>query len=164
MRLTLVALLLSFVTSFAAEGRSGGEVMADQDRRELNGWLEQHHDQRLASAADCDCQNEISELRRGLGTAWPAQSNYQPYYARGDFDGNGLRDFAVIIQSKDQPGHAQVLIFLRENASHASKILSRPVDRADLKGFGLFVGKRDGKRTRLLAGTFGSEGYELDIK
>jgi hypothetical protein len=134
------------------------------DQQEVRRWLDEHPEQRLANSSDCDCQEEISELRRGVGKAWPAQPSYQPYYTRGDFDGNGQQDFAVLVRTSSGERKAQILIFLRQPASQASRIVARPLDRRNLKGFGLFVGKADGARARLLAGAFGSEGYEIEVK
>jgi len=154
--------LVTFVSLGAGHGASG-LGLSEPDRQDLARWMESHPGYRLATENDCNCRDDIDELRRGSGGAWKPQPTYQPYYAQGDFDGNGLLDFAVVVRDEAQGGASQILVFLRRSEGHDTQVASKPIDRGDLRGFGLFVGTPAGKRTKLLAGAFGSEGYEVEI-
>jgi len=102
-------------------------------------------------------------LRRGQGSAWKPQPKYQPYYARGDFDGNGSTDFAVVVRPVDREEGALILVFLSGKSTRGPMPLSYPVSGKSIKNVGLFLGRGQAPRVPLLFGAFASEAEEVEI-
>lgn len=48
---------------------------------------------RLALLSDCKCENDLPHLRKNY-------ANSQPYYAAGDFNGDGIEDYAIVVVEK----------------------------------------------------------------
>ena len=88
-------------------------------------------------------------MRKGKGR------KYQPYYAVGDFNGDGQEDFAVsLINSKKRRWKFAVAVF---NGPFGT--ISAPSfldEQSDLSDGGFWVGSM-GKGNRLIAGTFESD-------
>jgi hypothetical protein len=108
----------------------------------------------MAADADCDCASDIQQMRVGYGAKWKAIPDYHPYAVTGDFNGDGISDFAVAVidRSKKANGFA-LLVF---NGPFGSKPVI-PVfikEGLDLKHQGLFYGAPRPKPYRLVLGGF----------
>jgi len=79
--------------------------------KQVQFWLDEHPEYRLANLDDCECIDSVQLLRKGNGEAWKPQPNYQPYYVVADFDNDGAKDFAVIVRCLVGEEKALVLIF-----------------------------------------------------
>lgn len=74
-------------------------------------WLKANPQYRLATDVDCDCADDVADIRAGAGGAWPANPGYQPYYAAGDFDGDGHADLAIAVHSRASGDDFRVVLF-----------------------------------------------------
>jgi len=128
-----------------------------REQKVLESWLGHHPQYRIATDRDCDCAEDIEQMRAGLGGAWKPVPDYHPYTATGDFNGDGVEDFAVVVveQSKQENNFALVVFngpFESETASPAFM-----KSGLDLKYQGLFYGPPRPKPYRLLLGRFESD-------
>ena len=60
-------------------------------------WLASHSKYRAATDADCDCNEDIRHMKVGYGGNWGPVPDYRPYTATGDFNGDDVVDFAVVV-------------------------------------------------------------------
>lgn len=92
--------------------------------RLLRKWLSTHADLRPAGMEDCvdrrldsagkehrdSCERLVQELR-----TWTKDAETDPWYAKGDFNGDGAEDFAVVLTAthlkKGAPKSATVVVF-----------------------------------------------------
>lgn len=135
----------------AAAALAGGNQQA---------WLAAHPGYRLAIDADCECADEIEELRQGDGDAWKPQPDFHPYYATGDFDGDGLADVAVVAlpRKPDDP----ILIVVLWGAKREATVI--PKGGESIADRGLFIAREQPKKHPvLLFGAFGSEAEPVPI-
>jgi hypothetical protein len=131
------------------------------EQQVLQAWLTKHPTYRPATDEDCHCADDIQQMKTGFGGNWKPVPDYQPYVATGDFNSDGVEDFAVVAidQSKSKDSFA-LLVF---NGPFPSKTLSPAFMRSglDLAGQGLFYGPPRPKPYRLVQGPFESEGWVL---
>jgi len=135
----------------------GGHTLTAQEQKVLQSWLAHHSEYGLATDEDCDCADEIKKMRAGWGGAWKSVPDYHPYTATGDFNGDGVRDFAVVVvdRSKQEKNFALVVFngpFKSRTASPAFMMSG-----LDLKYQGLAYGPPRPKPYRLLLGRFESD-------
>src|SRR5258708_6431833 len=82
----------------------GGHTLTAQDQTAvLKGWLDQHHQYRLATDKDCDCAGDIEQMKTGYRGLTKPVRDYHPYVATGDFNGDGVEDFAVVLLYRFTP-------------------------------------------------------------
>jgi hypothetical protein len=117
-----------------------GHTLTAQEQKVLEGWLARHAEFRIATDEDCDCADDIKQMRAGAGGAWKPVPDYHPYIATGDFNGDGAEDFAVVVveRSKQENNFALIVFngpFKSETASPAFM-----QSGLDLKYQGLFYG------------------------
>jgi len=124
----------------------------------LSKWLSQKKGWRLATEADCDCAEDIARMKQGFDGPWKAVPDYQPYYAAGDFNSDGIEDFAVALID---PGRATkqfaVAIFngpFIEGKPQPEALFS---DGFELVGCGFVFGPPRPKPYRLVVGRFESD-------
>src|SRR5689334_19972505 len=86
-------LLILWLLFLAAPAWCGHTLTAAQEKV-LAAWLSQHSEYRAATDADCECDNDIREMRT---RSYETVPDYHPYRATGDFNGDGVEDFAVIV-------------------------------------------------------------------
>jgi hypothetical protein len=134
-----------------------------QHLNQVDAWLKTQEGYRLATIEDCDCLESIVSLRKGDGAAWKPKPNYEPYYATGDFDGDGIKDFAVIVRPIIKEDEAKVLVFLSGQSGKSAIPLVYPLRDKTIRGIGLFLGRSRGNVAKLLVGAFSSEAEELPI-
>ena len=140
-----------------------GHTLTAQEQKILQKWLAHHPEYRIATDEDCDCPDDIKQMKAGWGGAWKPVPDYHPYIGTGDFNGDGVEDFAVVVveRSKLENNFALVVFngpFKLETASPAF-IKSG----LDLKYQGLTYGPPRPKPYRLLLGRFESDSGSLLI-
>ena len=123
-------------------------------------WLQKHPGYRLATDADCKCQEDLVRMRTQSDGPWKAVPNYQPYYAEGDFNWDRTNDFAVGVVKGSTPSEFQVIVF---NGPFGSKHPGRAAFVSDPLPLGqaLFFGDPRPKPQMLLVGSFETEGAAL---
>jgi hypothetical protein len=156
-------LLFALICSVLAVPAWAGHTLTAQEQKVLESWLAHHLQYRAATDQDCDCADDIKEMKAGSGGVWKPVPDYHPYAATGDFNGDGVRDFAVVVldRSKQEKNFALVVFngpFKSETASPA--FLETGLD---LSGCGLFYGPPRPKPYRLLVGRFESDSGSLLI-
>jgi hypothetical protein len=140
-----------------------GHTLTGQEQKVLKSWLARHPEYRLATDEDCECADDIKQMRAGYGGALKPVPDYHPYIATGDFNGDGVEDFAVVVldRSKQEKNFALVVFngpFKSETASPAFM-----QSGLDLKYSGLSYGPPRPKPYRLLLGPFESDSGVLLI-
>jgi hypothetical protein len=76
----------------------------------LVAWLQQHPAFRVASDDDCNCADDIKEMRESGAWGKPMPT-FQPYSKIGDFNHDGFDDLAIIAIRKDDSSQRKFLIF-----------------------------------------------------
>jgi len=140
-----------------------GHTLTAQEQGILQNWLAQHADYRAATDEDCDCADDIKRMKAGAGGVWKPVPDYHPYAATGDFNDDGVEDFAVVVveHSKQENDFALLVFngpFKLETASPAFM-----KSGLELKHQGLFYGPPRPKPYRLLVGPFESDNGFLVI-
>jgi hypothetical protein len=123
----------------------------------LKAWLARHSNYRQATDEGCDCAGDIEQMRAGYGGAWKPVRDYHPYVATGDFNGDGVQDFAVVLvdRSKRKENFTLVVFNGSFESETAAPAFMQP--SMDLKYMGLFYGPPRPKPWRLLLGRFESD-------
>ncbi|MGH6871882.1 MAG: hypothetical protein ACREHE_10275 [Rhizomicrobium sp.] len=127
-------------------------LLGDGQKAALAAFLEARPELRVPDESECGCAQDLDDMRRHGSGGWP-QPDYQPYLAVGDFNGDGEKDFAVVVV--DASGGARVAIF---NGPFPRYSPATPAGlfRFEFRKFtALFIEKDNG---RLLLGQFGTEG------
>lgn len=152
----LLSCLMTFLSHWA-------EAVQPRNSLEIDRWLRANSEYGRATVEDCNCQEDIASLKRGDGRAWKAQPTYEPYYAVGDFDGNGAADFAIVVKNIRERADVRVIVFLARKGKNEFDAINVKVDAGSLEGIALFAKRRSGHRTTLLVGPFASEGTPVNI-
>jgi hypothetical protein len=150
-RFLLVATLFSALPAWC------GHTLAKQEQRILDVWLSQHPTYRAATDADCDCSDDIRQMKAGYGGKWTAYPDYHPYVVTGDFNSDGVTDFAVVVIDHSKPrNNFTVLIF---NGPFGSKPVAPAYSESglDLRRQGMSFGPPRPKPYRLVIGPFESD-------
>ena len=140
-----------------------GHTLTAQAQKVLEGWLARHAEFRVATDEDCDCADDIKQMKAGAGGAWKPVPDYHPYIATGNFNGDGAEDFAlVVVERSKQANNFALVVF---NGPFKSETASRAFMQSglDLKYQGLFYGPPRPKPYRLLVGRFESDSGSLLI-
>lgn len=150
--LVLILICIAFSTPAWA-----GHTLTSQEQNVLENWLAQHPEYRVATDQDCECADDIKQMRAGYGGDWHPVPDYHPYAATGDFSGHGEEDFAVVVidRSRRRMNYALVVF----NGPFGSIAVSPAFIRSglDLRYEGLFFGPPRPKPYRLLVGEFESD-------
>lgn len=131
-----------------------GHTLTPQEQKIVKSWLTQHPAYRDATDADCNCAEHIRQMKAGYGGQWKSVPHYRPYVATGDFNGDGVPDFAVeVIDTSKSPQNFVLLVF---NGPFRSESASPAFVKADVGGQALFFGPPRPKPYRLVIGPFES--------
>jgi hypothetical protein len=129
-----------------------GHTLAPQEQRILATWLSGHPTFRAATDNDCNCSEDIQEMKVGSGGVWRPVMDYHPYVATGDFNGDGIRDFAVVIIDKNKSIHQFALLVVEPSFVESD---------LDLSYMGLFFGPPRPRPYRLIMGRFESDNTSM---
>jgi hypothetical protein len=141
----------------------GGHTLTTQEQNVLKSWLTYHPEYRIATDEDCDCADDIKQMKAGWGGAWKPVPDYHPYIATGDFNSDGAEDFAVVVVDRSKKENNFALVVF--NGPFKSETASPAFMRSglDLKCQGLSYGPPRPKPYRLLLGRFESDSGVLLI-
>ncbi len=141
----------------------GGHTLTAQEQKVLQNWLTHHSEYRISTDEDCDCADDIKQMKAGSGEVWKPVPDYHPYVVTGDFNGDGVEDFAVVLvgRTKQQKNFALIVF----NGPFKAATLSPAFMESgmDLQNTGLFYGPPRPKPYRLLLGRFESDSGALLI-
>ena len=124
------------------------------DRSMVRQWLAAHPGYRLATDADCRCDDDIRQMRDPKLSGALSAPDFHPYYARGDFDRDGHQDLALGVHSSGERGQFRVLVLSKV----AKPFLSDPF----LLGEAIFRSRPGTKPDLLLVGRFETEAGSLE--
>jgi len=124
------------------------------DRPMVRQWLVAHPGYRLATDADCRCDDDIRRMRDPKESGAWAERDFHPYIARGDFDRDGRQDLALGVHSAGERGQFRVLVLSKA----AKPFLSDPF----LLGDAIFRSRSGTKPDLLLVGAFETEVGSLE--
>ena len=134
-----------------------GHTLTAKEQKVLESWLANHPEYRIATDEDCDCVDDIKQMRAGYGRFQKPVPDYRPYTATGDFNGDGVEDFAVVLidRSKREKNFALIVF----NGPFKSDTQSPAFFQSDmdLKYYGLVYGPPRPKPYRLLLSQFESD-------
>jgi hypothetical protein len=136
-------------------------TLASQEQKILVAWLSGHTQYRAATNKDCDCEEDIQQMKAGSGGVWRPVPDYFPYVATGDFNGDGIRDFAVVVIDRTKSTHQFTLLVF--NGPFGSKAVEPSFVESglDLQYMGLFYGPPRPKPYRLIVGRFESDNTSM---
>jgi len=150
---------ISFLVVFLALAMPAwaGHTLTAQEQEVLESWISRHPEYRIATDEDCNCADDIKQMKAGSGGMWTPVPDYHPYAVTGDFNGDGIEDFAaVVIERSRQENNFELLIFNGPVKSE-SELPAFTESGLDLKYQGLFYGPPRPKPYRLLLGRFESD-------
>ena len=133
-----------------------GSTLTPEEQKTLDTWLKKYPDLRMATDLDCGCAENIQQVRRYLkesGDPFPA---YHPFIATGDFNGDGVRDFAVAVVNAARSEHKFTLVIFNGPFTAKTDSPAFYETNLDLRGHGLFFGPPLQKPYRLVLSHFGS--------
>ncbi len=134
-----------------------GHTLYPHEQKALTNWLANHPQFRAATDIDCDCSEDIQQMKAGDRGIWRPVPDYHPYVATGDFNGDGLRDFAAVVIDKTKSTHQFTLLVFNGPLDSNAVVPAFVVSDLDLKYMGLFFGPPRPKPYRLIFGRFGSD-------
>jgi hypothetical protein len=149
--LCLILSLLLLKTSIA------GHTLTGQEQKVLQSWLAQHAQYRVATDEDCECDDGINRMKVGLGEDFKPVPDYHPYSAAGDFNGDGVEDFAVAVIDRSKQENKFVLLIFNGPFKTQTAPPAFIKSDLDLKYEGLFYGPPRPKPYRLLLAQFNSD-------
>ncbi len=138
-----------------------GHTLAPQEQKVLTDWLVKHPLFRAATDQDCDCAEDIQQMKAGDGGIWRPVPDYHPYVVTGDFNGGGIRDFAVVVIDKTKSIHQYTFLVFNGPFGLDSVAPVFVATALDLKYMGLFFGPPRPKPYRLVMGRFDSDNTSI---
>ena len=147
-------LFLTLIVSARAQTKELPSYISPQHQMILQQWLKREPDLRVATDADCGrCADDIANQRRLSG------ADYHPYYAVGDFNGDGKQDFAVALieVAADAEGRVTQKFVVAVFSAPFSRRTIEPAffkDNLNLRDGGLFFGPPRPRPYKLFIGLF----------
>jgi hypothetical protein len=139
----------------------GNYKLPTQQQKVLDRWLADHPRFKAATDADCDCAEDIEQMRTVSDGVWKAIPDYHPYSVSGDLNSDGLLDCAIIVVEKSgSMQHATLLVFNGPFSTGPKKPAFVRED-LDMRGRGMFFGPPRPRPYRLLLGGFFSDNADL---
>ena len=137
----------------------GAHTLTPQQQKVVAYWLAAHRELRIATDADCKCDEDIERTRKGAGGVWVPVPDYHPYVATGDFNRDGSTDFAIVVIDNAKSVKNFELVVFNGPVKHQPQ--SPAFIQSGLDGDALFFGPPRPKPYRLVIGPFESEGSIL---
>jgi hypothetical protein len=159
-RVTLIV-LIALIALQSAYLFGAGHTLQPQEQKVLERWLQKYPDLRVATEADCDCVESIQRMKAGSGGVWKPVPDYNPYVATGDFNGDGVRDFAVVVVIKSKTKDNFTLAVFNGPVAEKSDAPAFYQPNLDLRHQGLFFGLPRPKPYRLVVGPFESDNARI---
>ena len=143
------SLLLAFTDALPVFGQ-GESYLRPEHKAIVDAWLKLRPGLRLATDADNMSKEGLAATRKEEGR------NYHPYYAAGDFNGDGREDFAVaFVKKRKSKWPFTVAIF---NGPLAGNSVPAFTTDEDLRSGGIFYKvKAKPREGRLIVGVFESD-------
>jgi hypothetical protein len=135
----------------------GGHTLTLQEQKILDAWLAGHPEYRAAADGDCNCAEDIQQMRKGYGGSWRPVPDYHPYVATGDFNSDGATDFAVVVIERAKSIHNFTLLVFNGPLGPKTASPTFVGSGLDLRYEGLGFGPPRPKPYRLLMGPFESD-------
>ncbi len=149
--LLVLATLLSSVPAWC------GHTLTPQDQKILDSWLSQHRTYSAATDADCGCPEDIQQMKTGYGGSWPPVPDYHPYAVTGDFNSDGVTDFAVVVIDRSKPAKNFTLLIFNGPFGQKPASPAYVETGLDLRGEGMSFGPPRPKPHRIVVGPFESD-------
>jgi len=100
-------------------------------------------------------------MKAGDGGIWRPVPDYHPYVATGDFNGDGVRDFAAVVIDKTKSAHQFTLLVFNGPFDSSTVVPAFVASDLDLKYMGLSFGPPRPKPYRLIMGGFESDNTSM---
>jgi hypothetical protein len=156
----LIWIAFAALLPLGSSGLSGSHTLSSGQSSMVAAWLSAHPGYRLAEDRGCECDEDIQSMRAGAGGVWKPVPNYDPNVASGDFNSDGIVDFAVVVISVRKAQDFTLLVFNGPIDVH-HRVPAFVDQNRDMRRIGLFYGSPRPKPYRLLIGPFESEGLVL---
>ena len=128
---TLLATLFSALPAWC------GHTLTQQQQKILDAWLSQRPSYRAATDPDCNCSDDIQQMRTGYGGNWTPYPDYHPYAVVLDFNGDGATDFAVVVIDRSKSANAFTLLIFNGPFGSKPTAPAYVESRLDLSGQGM---------------------------
>jgi hypothetical protein len=138
-----------------------GHTLTSQEQKILAFWLSEHSHFRAATDGDCDCSDDIQQMKAGDGGVWRPVPDYHPYAATGDFNSDGILDFAVVVIDRTKSVHQFTLLVFNGPLSSGEVEPTFVASGLDLRYTGLAFGPPRPKPYRLIIGRFGTDNTSM---
>ena len=132
--------------------------LSEEEKKALSSWLDKHTELRLAIDSDCECEDMIEQMNEWTSHHGYKEITYHPYYVAGDFNGDGRRDFAVVlVHLGEKVGRYEIAIF--NGTANPGKVNGPAylLKGLDLEHQGLFYGPPRPQPWVLMFGPFETE-------
>jgi hypothetical protein len=134
-----------------------GHTLTQREEKVLDTWLSQHPTFRAATDADCDCLDDIQQMKTGYGGNWTPYPDYHPYAVTGDFNGDGAEDFAAVVIDRSKTSKNFTLLIFNGPFGSTQPAPAYVESGLDLRGEGMSFGPPRPKPYRIVVGPFESD-------
>ena len=138
-------------------------TLTPTEQKVLASWLAAHPQFRAATDLDCDCSEDIKQMRTVSDGVWKAVPDYHPYSVSGDLNGDGALDFAVVVVERSSSVKKATLLVFNGPLRTSDARPSFSASDLDLLGKGIFFGPPRPKPYRLVVGGFETDNTNLLI-
>ena len=149
---------ICFVLAFPAWA---GHTLSPREQKIQAGWISGHPNFRVATDKDCDCADDIKQMKAGSGGVWSSVLDYHPYVATGDFNADGISDFAVVVIDRKKSAYPFTLLIFNGPFDSDAAIPAYIGANLDLRYAGLFFGPPRPKPYRLIMGRYGTDNSSI---
>ena len=154
----LAALLLAGLSSGVDAAPVLPDYVNSEARSALTSWLSAHPKYRVLTDRDCECDDDLRQIRTHTTGVWKADPDYHPFYVIGDFRHDKHRDVAVFVE--EIPSHTRRVLVIDDIARPGAgrgAFVSSDIGRYET----LFYGPPRPKPYDLVVGRYESEGRLL---
>jgi hypothetical protein len=149
--------LLLIVPLLVASRGWCSHTLTRQEQAIISEWIRAHPAYRIATDSDCDCAEDIQQMKAGYGGEWKPVPDYHPYIATGDFNSDGVGDFAVVVIDRSKTNKNFSLLVFNGPFGATPTSPAFVESDLDLRYQGLSFGPPRPKPYRLVVGPFESD-------